>query len=86
MRLIKRSVFSFQSTVYFAILKIRTHYSCTNKFPKGRTCKKSLFDRPEDILSVLEVEYTISSERKEIRTPGQNDFILKIVCRLCCKD
>ena len=32
--------FSFQSAVYFAILKIRTHYSCTYKFPKGRTCKK----------------------------------------------
>ena len=33
----------------------------------------------------LYVEYTISSENKEIRTPGQNGFILKIVCRLFCK-
>ena len=32
--------FSFQTAVYFAILKIRTHYSGTYKFPKGRTCKK----------------------------------------------
>ena len=40
LRLIKKSVFSFQSAVYFAILKIRTHYSCTYKFPKVKTCKK----------------------------------------------
>ena len=33
----------------------------------------------------LQVEYAIFNESKEIRTPGQNDFILKIVCPLFCK-
>ena len=40
LRLIKKPDFSFQSAEYFAVLKIWTHYSCTYKFPKGRTCKE----------------------------------------------
>ena len=102
---------------YFAVLKIRTHYSCTFKkvedvkrthtkggfdwhLPNGRTGKLRFYESFRfrlfagwccifcifSVLSVdlialrifsLQVEYTISSESKEIRTPCQKWFYIK---------